>query len=76
MPIYSTIADAIYSVLLAKSLDNTIISQEIPNVMERKDLHSTHGNASLEPILSQKNNLRPSLFTEILIFIRPSDIMV
>jgi len=30
--------------------------------MERKDLHSTHGNASLEPILSQQNNFRLSLF--------------
>ena len=41
---------------------HTTVGQEIPNLMEHKDLHSTHGNASLEPILSQQNNFRRSLF--------------
>jgi hypothetical protein len=41
---------------------HTTVSQEIPNLMEHKDVHSTHGNVSLEPILSQQNNFRRSLF--------------
>jgi len=39
--------------------------------MEHKDLHSTHGNASMEPTLSQLNNFRPSLF-QINVNIHPS----